>query len=242
MLADLNIKAVFFDLFETLVDLEVLSHSMFVKSLFESITQGGLKVDFPELKKTYEYVHNKYRQLRYSSHKEFGNNVWISETLSSLGHVFDPEHSLILKIVEGQFKPFENRIHLINGAKDVLNIASKKYKVGLITNFTHAPFVHSILRRNNLDQYFNIKLISHEERIRKPHPQIFKTAINRLGVTAKEAVMVGDNPYDDIYGASLLGLTTIWIPTSKQKALINDIKEDHLPDFIVPDLKSLINI
>jgi putative hydrolase of the HAD superfamily len=40
----------------------------------------------------------------------------------------------------------------------------------------------------------------------KPHPAIFLSALEELGVRAEEAAMVGDSPEDDIAGARALGM------------------------------------
>ncbi len=40
----------------------------------------------------------------------------------------------------------------------------------------------------------------------KPHESIFRAALERLGIGAEEAAMVGDSPEDDIDGARALGI------------------------------------
>jgi HAD superfamily hydrolase (TIGR01509 family) len=44
----------------------------------------------------------------------------------------------------------------------------------------------------------------------KPHPDIFKAALDRLGVAASEAIVVGDSPYD-AQAAGKIGLRTIGV-------------------------------
>src|SRR6185312_8209129 len=44
----------------------------------------------------------------------------------------------------------------------------------------------------------------------KPHPDIFKAALGRLGVAASEAIVVGDSPYD-VQAAGKIGLRTIGV-------------------------------
>jgi HAD superfamily hydrolase (TIGR01509 family) len=44
----------------------------------------------------------------------------------------------------------------------------------------------------------------------KPHPDIFKAALDRLGVTASAAIVVGDSPYD-AQAAGKIGLRTIGV-------------------------------
>lgn len=43
----------------------------------------------------------------------------------------------------------------------------------------------------------------------KPHPSIFEAALDALGITAAEAVMVGDSVEDDMEGATLAGIRAI---------------------------------
>jgi putative hydrolase of the HAD superfamily len=43
----------------------------------------------------------------------------------------------------------------------------------------------------------------------KPHPEIFEYALNKLGVSADEAVFVGDNAVADIAGAQGAGMRAI---------------------------------
>jgi putative hydrolase of the HAD superfamily len=45
----------------------------------------------------------------------------------------------------------------------------------------------------------------------KPHPTIFRAALERLGVRADDAVMVGDSIEEDIEGARALGMRAILI-------------------------------
>jgi FMN phosphatase YigB (HAD superfamily) len=45
----------------------------------------------------------------------------------------------------------------------------------------------------------------------KPHPTIFQTALDRVGVGAGEAAMVGDSPAEDVEGARALGLRAILV-------------------------------
>ena len=54
----------------------------------------------------------------------------------------------------------------------------------------------------------------------KPHPTIFRHVLEQLGVTAADAVMVGDSLEEDIDGARALGMRAILID-----------REDRHPDF-----------
>ena len=64
----------------------------------------------------------------------------------------------------------------------------------------------------------------------KPHPTIFQAALDRVGVAAEAAAMVGDSPDDDVDGARALGM----------QAFLVD-RDDRFPEFEgrLPDLRAL---
>jgi HAD superfamily hydrolase (TIGR01549 family) len=45
----------------------------------------------------------------------------------------------------------------------------------------------------------------------KPHPTIFRTALDRLGVRAEETAMVGDSLAEDVEGAHALGMRAVLV-------------------------------
>ncbi len=74
--------------------------------------------------------------------------------------------------------------------------------------------------------------------IGKPSPLMFKTALERAGVRASDAVMVGDQLDTDIEGAAGAGIESVLVLTgldrpAKRKGLIGSVENvDDLADFI----------
>lgn len=65
----------------------------------------------------------------------------------------------------------------------------------------------------------------------KPHPTIFQAVLDRLGVAAGQAAMVGDSPEDDLAGARGLGMRAFLVD---REGLFPEA-EDRLPDlFALP--------
>jgi putative hydrolase of the HAD superfamily len=56
----------------------------------------------------------------------------------------------------------------------------------------------------------------------KPHPTIFQAALDRLGVDAAEAAMVGDSLEEDIEGARALGMRAILIDRDERHAEVEE--------------------
>ncbi|MFZ3198485.1 MAG: HAD family hydrolase, partial [Bacillus mycoides] len=94
--------------------------------------------------------------------------------------------------------PFQNMHELLQ------QLTQQNIKIGIITNgFT--KFQMSTLRALNIHTYTNTIFISEAEGIKKPHPEIFERALQKLNVKAEECLYVGDHPENDVIGAEQIG-------------------------------------
>lgn len=84
-------------------------------------------------------------------------------------------------------------------------------RFGLVTNSFHPISLRDIeLKEHGLLDYFpECRICAADVGYLKPHPNIFKAALDCLGITADEAVFVGDNPTADIAGAQSAGMNAI---------------------------------
>ena len=84
------------------------------------------------------------------------------------------------------------------------------YRCGLLSN-THWPraWHQAILARDGLDGYLDATVYTSELPHVKPHPSAFKAVLHALDVPdARRAAFVGDRLFDDVWGASRLGMWT----------------------------------
>jgi putative hydrolase of the HAD superfamily len=86
-------------------------------------------------------------------------------------------------------------------------LVARGYYLGVISNSIGT--LEGQLVRLGLARYFQAILDSAIVGIQKPHPGIFKLALQRAGVEASEAVFVGDTHATDVGGAQLAGLTGV---------------------------------
>ena len=63
---------------------------------------------------------------------------------------------------------------------------------------------------NDTAALVDVVVVSGDEGMSKPDPRIFQIALDRLGVTAPQAVMVGDSWATDITGATRAGIRAVW--------------------------------
>jgi putative hydrolase of the HAD superfamily len=90
------------------------------------------------------------------------------------------------------------------------SLRDRGLKLGLVSNAKDPGWLlHDDLARMGLAERLDVAVFSSEVGKRKPHPLIFETALERLGVDAAETVFVGDSRYADMLGAKRLGMTTV---------------------------------
>ncbi len=89
-------------------------------------------------------------------------------------------------------------------------LQSRGFKCGIITNgqsFQQQAKIDALEIRG----LFNTILVSAEVNIKKPDARIYQLALERLGVEANQAWMVGDHIVNDVLGARGAGLMGIWL-------------------------------
>ena len=100
---------------------------------------------------------------------------------------------------------------LFPDAVDTLKaLRNKGYLLGIITN---GP---SVLQNRKLDvcalrPLVDLCVVSGDENLHKPDPEIFRRAASRMGVGCHNCVYVGDHPVNDIEGARRAGMRPIYI-------------------------------
>jgi HAD superfamily hydrolase (TIGR01549 family) len=95
-------------------------------------------------------------------------------------------------------------------------------KLGLVSN--GARDLDAFVRHHRLD--VDAALASRSHGKVKPDPTIFRAALDRLGVNASEAAMVGDHPDDDVGGARAVGIRAFLLDREDR---FHEI-EDRLPN------------
>jgi putative hydrolase of the HAD superfamily len=80
-------------------------------------------------------------------------------------------------------------------------------KLGLVSNGGRE--LHELVAHHRLD--VDCAIASRSHGWTKPHPTIFRAALDVLGIEAPEAVMVGDSVEDDVEGAIAVGMRAFLI-------------------------------
>lgn len=132
-----------------------------------------------------------------------------------------------------EFLRLTNRyFRLMPDADKVVRYLASKYPLTIVSNgfkeVQYYKFEHS-----GLSDCLTHTLVSDEIGINKPQPEIFRIALERNGVKADEAIMIGDSYSSDIAGAKAAGIDQIWL---------HDGETSETATFIVPRLTDIMDI
>jgi len=244
-------EAVLFDLFNTLVMLENddVFYMPSLKKSYDYLVKNEINVPFEEFVRVYFEVRDKLYEETSQTLEDPHFNIRISHTLQSLGYKLDASHPTIAGAGEAFCKEFLKYTRLDEDALFVLQQLKGKFKLGVVSNLSIPECVPELLKKFNLDDYFDVVVISGAINRRKPSPEIFKKALETLGLKPHEAVFVGDTPGIDIKGARAVGLRNILIerpPPPKSSASfsyeIPGAHEKAQPDRVIKSLREILNI
>ncbi|HEV2011746.1 MAG TPA: HAD family hydrolase [Candidatus Limnocylindria bacterium] len=99
-------------------------------------------------------------------------------------------------------------------ALPAVELAGRDYRLALTTNGP-SDVQRAKLRASGLDRFFPVVVVSADIGTGKPDPEIFRIALDQLGVTREEAVVVGDSHERDIVGAFSAGIASILVDRSR---------------------------
>ena len=223
-----KITDIFFDLDHTLWDFETNSKLAFEKLL----KKHAIPVSIDEYIAVYEPVNHKYWQ-DYAKGLKTKNEVKydrLTDTFKALG--IEVSDSLIKILAEEYLDFLKKENTLMEGAVEILEYLKDKYRLHILTN----GFIEvqtEKMQNSGIAHYFEHLITSEETGKLKPHPDVFKHALQKAGTFPHKSYMIGDNFQSDVLGARNVGMHAIHYDPFEQ----NDV-EAH----IIPKVKRLIDI
>jgi putative hydrolase of the HAD superfamily len=240
------IRAISFDLFDTLVDLltetipreEYQGRSMpRMLTRLHALIAEKTPVDFDDYLRTMKEIDGEFRQSHYSVHRELPTLDRFEALLARLG-IDDPD--LAHSMVEAHMNGLYAQVEFLDHHRAVLSGLKETYRLGVCSNFSHSATAHRVLGAAGLEHLMDAILISDAVGFRKPAPKIFQETLKALNVEPGELLHVGDRLGADVAGPAALGIRTAWIVRrvgDPRSALAEHA--DPPPDFQISDLAEL---
>ena len=203
------IRAIFFDLDDTLVD-DTISLEQCAEEAARELAhgRGASPVDLADA-----YVDaaiDFWTQLGPGSPKpamgEIRPMMW---RVALQRHGIEDE--ALARTLAGRFDELRvERVELFPEAVPVLDALRGKYRMAIISN-GFAETHELKIARLELERFFERIILAAELEMAKPDPAVFVHAMELLGVGPDESIMVGDRYDRDVIGAHEAGMRAVWI-------------------------------
>ncbi|MEW6184579.1 MAG: HAD family hydrolase [Thermodesulfobacteriota bacterium] len=216
------IQGIGFDLFNTLITADPAALGEAMHRMIGSLRASGIGLEMEPFQKAYREAAMRFVAESKAEGKETHNRFWISAALRTLGRDLGPEDTAVAKAVEAYFSTFLDYCRLIPQTLEMLALLKGKFRLGLLSNFTHAPAVEGLLNKFGLTPFFDTVLVSGALGFRKPHPLVFEKLVQDLSLERKHILYVGDSLDPDVTGAVQAGLRPVWMTY---------VQDHHLPVF-----------
>jgi putative hydrolase of the HAD superfamily len=242
----LPIKAVVFDLDDTLIDWSA-----------QTLTYG--EISRPHVAKMRDYLVtavstplpdsdtfcNIYRQIIYEDWQAI-QGTWEDMTFyNSLRRFFQTLGLDVTQIdFEAAMRAYDwqpvTQVKLYDDTLSTLELIRQKgYKIGLITNSMEPMWMRDVeLEAYGLMAFLDARTTSGDVGYMKPHTAVFQHILTQLNTPAEQAVFVGDSPAHDIAGANNTGMISVLIDPPHLNRELNGTQ----PDFTINKLEELIPI
>lgn len=192
------IRAVVFDLDNTLVDFMKMKAEA-IDAATRAMIDAGLDLSYDEVKKRIDAIY-KEKGIEFQ---------YVFDSL--LSGIFDKVDYKILsagvvayrRAREAALVPYPH-VHMT-----LYELLKMGMKLAVVSD---APAREAWLRLTylNMHNIFDVVVTFEDTNERKPHPAPFRLALEKLGVEAGQALMVGDWAERDIIGAKKVGMKTVF--------------------------------
>lgn len=219
------IKAIIFDLDNTLMDFMVMKNAA-VSAAIIAMQDAGLKISFEEAKARIDAI--------YKDHGIEFQTVFDEMLLELYGKI---DYKILAAGIVAYRIERESNLKTYPGVfSTLIDLLKMGIKLAIVSD---APSKEAWLRLShlNLHHIFDVIITYDETRERKPSPVPFNMALDKLKLRPDECLMIGDWAERDIVGAKIVGMKTVF-------ARYGDTFNTQHPgsDYDISDIRELIKI
>jgi FMN phosphatase YigB (HAD superfamily) len=243
------IRAIIFDLFDTLVDLysEKLPRIEYrgylipasARALHAALPHRS-GIDFDAFASTLADIDKEFQRSHYDDGLELPSDVRFAVLCDRLG-ISDPKLPGIMAHVHMGL--LREQVAMPLHHLGLLCSLGERVQLGLCSNFSHSVTAISILEDYGLQAHLDAIVISEEVGFRKPRREIFETVLDALTVDGDEVLHVGDSLGADVAGAEAMGIRSVWLTRRvKEPDQVLAKHDGPRPDYQIDDLSEMEGI
>jgi putative hydrolase of the HAD superfamily len=221
------IKAVLFDLDNTLIDFMKMKHSA-TEAAIDAMIGAGVQLNKEEASKIIYQLYDEYGIEHQQIFQEFliRTQKKVDHKILAAGIVAYRKARTVLA------EPYQGVMSTL------LKLKQKGMKLAIVSD---APILQAWTRLTEMkiQDFFDVVVTFDDTGERKPSATPFKKALEQLNVAPSEVLHVGDWPERDIAGAKALGIRTAFAKYGAVKPMT--VKADYELSK-VEDLLSIVNV
>ena len=231
------IKGILFDLYGTLIDIETdESLEEIYRGIAHYLTYQGIYLHRWEVRDRYYQILKQQREESGEEYPEIDVEAIWNTFLEQEGMKAAPARRDLGRILVQLYRGISRkRLQLYPDVKRVLDDLQPHYRMALISD-AQPGYALPEIKAVGLDGYFDPIIISADYGFRKPDARLFAKSLDILKLTPAEVIYVGNDMYRDIYGASRLGIKTLFVD-SDQGAKPH---ENVIPDYFAPRFEDVL--
>lgn len=218
-------KAILFDLDNTLLDFKTLKMSA-ISAALKAMIATGLPITYEKGMEALDLMFRQHGLDHQHIFQDFFTTI-----------NFPLDNRMLAAAVVAYRTEKVHHVRTYPGVKETLTELRKRgYKLAIVTD---AKALNGWIRLHELgiQNYFDAVITFDDTGQKKPHELPFKKALERLGVTAADALHVGDWPERDIAGAKQLGIKTALavygMTPNKKKTVEADYNLEKIEDLLL---------
>lgn len=231
----MKLKAIFFDLDETLLDTSGCRPPA-VEASFRVATQKYPQLDWEAWRRASEEVKAEMHDLWLNSPNS-GAELLREGSYRILKKLGIDDREFATQVSQAYYRTWVSHLKLFPEVREVLAALRRRFRLGMISNGP-SDLQRYKLKLFDLERDFDPIVISGEVGVAKPDPAIFRQALGLAKISPSEALYVGDSPIYDIAGAKSAGMQMVWVNRNSLPAGSLEVK----PDRVVRDLRELVLI
>jgi putative hydrolase of the HAD superfamily len=220
---DQMIKAIFFDLYGTLINIRTDEQDPWVYAILSRYLQYHLvQVGAEELKEVYfREIEQQFRKSR-EVYPEVDVYKIFSIIMNKYGNRWYPKSVIVDTVM--LFRSLTIRqFGLFPHLFEILTEVEAQYKIAIISD-AQWVFAKPEVEMLGLDRFFQHKILSSHYGYKKPDTRLFQEAMKKLRVKPEESLYIGDNLRKDLVGAKKAGMRFIYFGQEIQE--YNGFKPD----------------
>ncbi|CAD5243492.1 HAD family hydrolase [Thermococcus camini] len=224
-------KLVSFDVWNTLLDINVMLDAMAVEL---SKLMGACIIDVVE---GMMLTRERIKRMRA---KTVGNPARaLEESQEMLAELLGIDVELVKRAAARAVLKVGDDI-VLPGAREALKgVRRKGLKVTVTGNVMFWPgsYTRLLLERFGLTDYIDKTFFADEVLVYKPMPEMFEKPLRVFNVSPNEAIHIGDTYAEDFEGALRAGLWAVWINPEAE-----EIRKIHERGFEVPNVEGILEV